>query len=127
MDRVGKELALLEERYKTLCADYETAQKSALDLQDEATDELEASRSPATPRPPSRRRTPAGFPGPFAPAYPGVQNRNPVSAPGQWRPGVCSTLVIDTADWAEQLCIASICADKKLSGIEDMGYGKGYV
>jgi predicted ATP-dependent endonuclease of OLD family len=43
MDRVGKELALLEERYKTLCADYETTQKSALDLQDEATDELEAS------------------------------------------------------------------------------------
>lgn len=43
MDRVGKELALLEERYKTLCADYETAQKSALDLQNEATDELEAS------------------------------------------------------------------------------------
>ena len=43
MDRVGKELALLEERYKALCADYETAQKSALDLQDEATDELEAS------------------------------------------------------------------------------------
>ena len=43
MDRVGKELALLEERYKVLCADYETAQKSALDLQDEATDELEAS------------------------------------------------------------------------------------
>lgn len=42
-------------------------------------------------------------------------------------PSVCSTLVIDTADWAEQLCIASICADKKLSGIEDMGYGKGYV
>ena len=43
MDRVGKELALLEEQYKTLWADYETAQKSALDLQDEATDELEAS------------------------------------------------------------------------------------
>ena len=43
MDRAGKELALLEERYKTLCVDYETAQKSALDLQDEATDELEAS------------------------------------------------------------------------------------
>ena len=42
-------------------------------------------------------------------------------------PDVCSTLVIDTADWAEQLCIASICAGKKLSGIEDMGYGKGYV
>ncbi len=42
-------------------------------------------------------------------------------------PGVCATLVIDTADWAEQLCIASICAGRKLSGIEDMGYGKGYV
>lgn len=42
-------------------------------------------------------------------------------------PGVCSTLVIDTADWAEQLCISKICADKKLTGIEDMGYGKGYV
>ena len=42
-------------------------------------------------------------------------------------PGVCSTLVIDTADWAEQLCINKICADKKLTGIEDMGYGKGYV
>ena len=43
MDRVGKELALLEDRYKALCADCETAQKSALDLHDEATDELEAS------------------------------------------------------------------------------------
>lgn len=42
-------------------------------------------------------------------------------------PGVCATLAIDTADWAEQLCSASICASKKLSGIEDMGYGKGYV
>lgn len=42
-------------------------------------------------------------------------------------PGLCATLVLDTADWAEQLCINSICAGKKLSGIEDMGYGKGYV
>lgn len=42
-------------------------------------------------------------------------------------PSVCSTLVIDTADWAEQLCIGEICASKKLTGIEDMGYGKGYV
>lgn len=42
-------------------------------------------------------------------------------------PGVCATLVIDTADWAEQLCIAEICAAKKLTGIEDMGYGKGYI
>ena len=42
-------------------------------------------------------------------------------------PSVCATLVIDTADWAEQLCVGNICAGKKLSGIEDMGYGKGYV
>lgn len=42
-------------------------------------------------------------------------------------PSLCATLVVDTADWAEQLCIESICAVKKLSGIEDMGYGKGYV
>ena len=37
------------------------------------------------------------------------------------------TLVIDTADWAESLCMKHICATHKLSGIEDMGYGKGYV
>lgn len=42
-------------------------------------------------------------------------------------PNVCSTLIIDTADWAEQLCTADICAKKRISGIEDMGYGKGYV
>lgn len=42
-------------------------------------------------------------------------------------PSLCGTLAIDTADWAEQLCIDSICATKKLAGIEDMGCGKGYV
>lgn len=42
-------------------------------------------------------------------------------------PGLCKTLVLDTADWAEQLCMNSICANKKLEGIEDIGYGKGYV
>lgn len=42
-------------------------------------------------------------------------------------PEVCSSMIIDTADWAEQLCIGGICASKKLTGIEDMGYGKGYV
>lgn len=42
-------------------------------------------------------------------------------------PSLCRTLVIDTADWAEQLCIASFCAGKKISGIEEIGYGKGYV
>lgn len=42
-------------------------------------------------------------------------------------PSVCGTLVLDTADWAEQLCTAAFCASKKISGIEEMGYGKGYV
>lgn len=42
-------------------------------------------------------------------------------------PSICKTLIIDTADWAEQLCIEHICAIKEISGIEDMGYGKGYV
>jgi hypothetical protein len=42
-------------------------------------------------------------------------------------PGLCGTLVIDTADWAEQLCIRSICASKEIGGIEDLGYGRGYV
>lgn len=42
-DRVGKELGLLEERYKALCADCETASKDALDLLDESTAELEDS------------------------------------------------------------------------------------
>lgn len=39
----------------------------------------------------------------------------------------CKTLVIDTADWAEQICIRDFCAEKNISGIEDIGYGKGYV
>lgn len=42
-DRVGKELGLLEERYKALCADCETASRDALDLLDESTAELEGS------------------------------------------------------------------------------------
>lgn len=42
-------------------------------------------------------------------------------------PGACQTLIIDTTDWAEMLCIADICATKKVSGIEDIGYGRGYV
>ena len=37
---------------------------------------------------------------------------------------VCKTLVLDTADWAEQLCIKHICDKYKKSGIEDFGYGK---
>lgn len=38
----------------------------------------------------------------------------------------CKTLIIDTADWAEILCINFLCAGKGWSGIEDAGYGKGY-
>lgn len=40
---------------------------------------------------------------------------------------LCRTLVIDTADWAEMLCIESVCSKAQKSGIEDFGYGKGYV
>ena len=42
-------------------------------------------------------------------------------------PGVCRTLVIDTIDWAEQLCIEHICDKHQKNGIEDFGYGNGYV
>lgn len=42
-------------------------------------------------------------------------------------PSICGTLAIDTADWAEQLCIEDLCARHKKDGIEDFGYGKGYV
>ncbi len=38
----------------------------------------------------------------------------------------CGTLVVDTADWAERLCIQAVCAKAKVNGIEDFGYGKGY-
>lgn len=41
--------------------------------------------------------------------------------------GVCKTLVIDTIDWAEQMCIEAVCAKHRKSGIEDFGYGNGYV
>lgn len=41
-------------------------------------------------------------------------------------PSVCKTLVVDTIDWAEQLCIADVCAKAGKKGVEDFGYGKGY-
>lgn len=47
----------------------------------------------------------------------------------QWvlyNPAVCKTLVVDTADWAQRLCTDAVCARLKISGIEDLGYGKGY-
>lgn len=42
-------------------------------------------------------------------------------------PDICKTLVIDTIDWAEQLCVEYICAQHDKSGIESFGYGNGYV
>ena len=47
----------------------------------------------------------------------------------QWflqNPYECDTVVIDTADWAERLCIEHICARDKKDGLEGWGYGKGY-
>ena len=41
--------------------------------------------------------------------------------------GLCQTLVIDTADWAEMLCIKHILSINKWASIESPGYGKGYV
>ncbi len=41
-------------------------------------------------------------------------------------PGVCKTLVIDTADWAEAMCTESVCKKYNQPGIESFGYGKGY-
>lgn len=42
-------------------------------------------------------------------------------------PDICKTLVIDTLDWAEQMCVTHVCALHNKSGIEDFGYGNGYV
>jgi len=45
----------------------------------------------------------------------------------QAHPEVCQTLVVDTSDWAESLCIQHICDKYQHGGLEDFGYGKGYV
>ena len=42
-------------------------------------------------------------------------------------PDCCKTLVLDTADWAERLCIEAVCAQHQVDGIEAFIYGKGYV
>lgn len=42
-------------------------------------------------------------------------------------PDICDTLVIDTIDWAERLCVEDVCARYHKSGIEEFGYGNGYV
>lgn len=41
-------------------------------------------------------------------------------------PDICQTLVLDTTDWAERLCIDHICARDNKKGLEDWGYGNGY-
>lgn len=41
-------------------------------------------------------------------------------------PGLCRTLVLDTADWAEKMCVRSVCDKYQKSGIESFDYGKGY-
>lgn len=43
------------------------------------------------------------------------------------RPSGFATLVLDTADWAEKMCTAHVCAKNQKDGIESFGYGKGYV
>lgn len=42
------------------------------------------------------------------------------------RPDLCGTLVVDTADWAEQLCIKAVLQRTKKKSIEEFNYGKGY-
>lgn len=38
-----------------------------------------------------------------------------------------STLVIDSADWAERLATEHVCRERNVESIEGIGYGKGYV
>ena len=40
---------------------------------------------------------------------------------------ICKTLILDTADWAEALCIDYVCKKHNQNSIEAFGYGKGYV
>lgn len=42
-------------------------------------------------------------------------------------PDICKSYIIDTADWAERLAVKGVCDRAKKTGIEDFGYGKGYV
>ena len=39
----------------------------------------------------------------------------------------CKSMIIDTIDWAENLCIQHVCQKAGKKGIEDFGYGNGYV
>lgn len=61
-----------------------------------------------------------------------------IAKPGTWvelmdilnevsmTPDICGSLVIDTADWAEQMAVSHVCAKYKKAGLEDFGYGKGH-
>lgn len=42
-------------------------------------------------------------------------------------PKVCRTLVVDTIDWAEQMCVEHVCAKHQKDGLESFGYGSGYI
>lgn len=42
-------------------------------------------------------------------------------------PTICKTLVVDTADWAETLCINAVCEKYRKNNLEDFGFGRGYV
>lgn len=39
----------------------------------------------------------------------------------------CKTLVVDTIDWAERLCIDFVCARGKKDSITKFGYGEGFI
>jgi len=43
-------------------------------------------------------------------------------------PNICKTLVIDTADWAERLCVSHVCAAHQTDSIAKVlgGYSKGF-
>lgn len=38
----------------------------------------------------------------------------------------CKTVIIDTLDWAEKMCIKSVCDEHQWEAITDPGYGNGY-
>lgn len=42
-------------------------------------------------------------------------------------PEICRTLIVDTIDWAEQMCVEHICSKHQKDGLESFGYGTGYV
>jgi hypothetical protein len=40
---------------------------------------------------------------------------------------ICNTLAIDTADWAESLCINHVCSKSNKTSLADFGHGNGYI